>query len=315
LSDLDLTFFVESREEAARHGFVSRARFLEERVFTEGVLADLASAGAAVALAVRPEELGLASIARELGRRVPLDLWLNLPDEDGYFVSSASLPAAGREVSRLLEWMARESIAPRRVGLDLEPPLGLSDGIERRDAALVLRTLARTSRASCGTSPPTLQALVARINHVCGVDLYTLPLVGSLALSRFLLGLPDVPGSLPAGGPNRVVSMVYTSLLPVPRALRRLPLVEWLLAPGAVPAIGVVSSDADSPSRDGTRAPLLFGGSGLLSDEELARDLDLAVRLQRRRGDPRPAVHVFALNGPASLAKVLDAARRPRGRP
>jgi hypothetical protein len=294
-------YFVESREEAGRKGFQSRARYLEEVVFCEEVLAGVKASGAGVALASFAEEVGIASVVRRLGERgIEADLWLNLPYEQGYWQSKSNIAETEAAVDRLLDWIARERLPVRNIGLDLEVPIqavGLL--VQRRFPALAVELL-------CRKRPKDAQArfnrLVRRINHRHGMDLYKLPALGSSRLWKRLLGLLSIPEGFLQDPRNHVVSMLYSSVVPARWAAR---FVERHLREGEVPAIGILSASEEFPGVDlpgcapDSRPPFLEPAA-------LSRDIEQVRRIYELRRQPAE-MYVYALNGPGTLEQVQRA--------
>src|SRR5258708_19359165 len=95
--------FVESREEAKRRGYRSRAKFLEEHVFTDATLTGLKTAGMGISLAAFAEEEGISSIIEQLNSHgIPTDLWLNLPYDHADWQSKTNVSAPPTNLDPLL---------------------------------------------------------------------------------------------------------------------------------------------------------------------------------------------------------------------
>jgi len=286
-----ITYFVESRREAARRGYSSRHAFLADEVLTPALLERLAQTGSAVALAAHAHEPGVAPLLRRLDAHgVPADLWLNLALDDGYWLSLATLDAAEHTLEATLSWLHTERLPVRRLGLDLEPPHPVAAALTARRPALLASRLAGLR----GSLRPQAQfeRLLRTALAAYPVDLYTLPVAQDVAPLRALLGLPRLPTELPADGSLRVVRMLYSSLAPVGPAS----FVARQHRTGTVPALGIVSRDNVNPGIElpgpGGRA----GAAELLKPAELRRDLAQVVQAAC------PELFVFALNG----AEVLD---------
>lgn len=298
--------FVESRAEAKRKGYPSRASFLEQRVFTEATLNRLRACRAGIALAAFAEEEGLDDIVRELNRQgVATDLWLNLPFEHGYWQSKANVAAARREVFRLLNWIESARLRVRNIGIDVEPEMELAPHLINLDFLRIIPRLLRVARPK--NAQAQFELMIREINATHGVDIYKLPLIGSYSLSRRLFNLHSTPPFFHEDPRNRVVSMLYSSLAPFHSSS----FVERYIRSDETPAIGIISSDRHNP---GVELPSAKGRarSRLLSDELIARDVMQVKKIYRAR-KVSPSMYVFALNGPGTLEKLeYAAAAAPR---
>lgn len=281
-----VTYFVESREEALRRGYASRAAFLSAEVFDETTLSLLAATGGALAVAGRVAEAGLGDLLRRSAAQgVPCDLWLNLPREQGYWISLANLPATERAVAAALRWISREGLRVRRLGLDLEPPYPVAAALTARRPLRLARELLRARR----TRAPQrrFERLLQETLRHTGLDLYTLPVAQDHAPLRRLLGLPRLPTWATQHPAVRVVRMLYSSLAPLAPGR----FVTWQLRPNTVPALGIVSRDLHNPGITLPGPAGRLGAATLLTEAGLAHDLRQVVRAGGRE------VFVFALNG------------------
>jgi len=303
-----LSFFVESREEALRCGFRSRARFLEQRVFTAALLQRLARHGARLVIASEADEDGVdALVEAATASGVGVDLWLNLPRELGYWQSKRNVRQALRTAERLLSWIAQRNMRVGKLGVDVEPPIELCGAFANRRPVALLRELAAMHLR--GGRQADFNRLVMLLNSDHGVDIYKLPIWGDLWPARLIAGLFRAPPGFLADPRNRVVSMLYSSVFP---ALGR-GLLRRLLRPGEVPALGIISATEDDP---GVTLPFTPAGlaPSLLSGDALTRDVALALEGQAHRARP-PELYFFALNGPGALDKAEAALAAARCEP
>lgn len=264
------------------------------------MLAALSATGAAVSLAAFPAEPGLSEIVRELNRRgVPIDLWLNLPYELGYWQSKGNIEDALRESERLMDWIERDQLKVRNVGIDVEPTLQLTAlllDLRVRELVAEIRAMPRPRGAQ-----RLFERMIRGINATHGVDIYVHPLFGH-RLGRVIFNLYCIPEDFREDPRNQVVSMLYSSLVPVGRAR----FVERFIGSGEIPAVGVVSANRQNPGVD-LRGRLAARLPQLLIQDSLNMDVKQVRKIYRARRLP-PSMYVFALNGHGTLEQVTRAA-------
>lgn len=213
-----------------------------------------------------------AAVRTLTGAGVPVDAWLLLPAEEGYFATFENLAAVERRVDGFLRWATSHELRFDALGFDFEPDLRELETLFQRPTRALLGWARRSfDRPRHARARDGYRALLARVRSAgFAVEAYQFPLLvedraaGSDFFQRFAGAL-----DLPVG---REVLMAYTSLLgPFGPGL----LEGWARTAQAV-AVGSTGGGVDPLPK------LTFGA--------LSRDLRLAAA---RCAD----VRVFSLEG------------------
>lgn len=236
-------------------------------------LAHLVTLGARVTLGLRDLSVERAlAVQRLSGAGVPIDAWLLLPKERGYFATYDNAEFVEARVEEVLRWIDTHQLPIASLGFDFEPDLRELDGLfvspARTLGSWAMRSFDRVRRER---ALERYAALISRLQQRgLRVEAYQFPLLledraaGSRFFQRFTSAL-DVPV-------QREVVMAYTSLLgPLGPGL----LERWSQAAPAI-AVGSTGGGVDPLPK--------------LSWDEFARDLRLATRTCRD-------VSVFSLEG------------------
>lgn len=303
-----VTYFVESREEAARAGFPVRADFLLARVVTPEVVELLRQDAAAVAVACYPGEHRMEEVlARLISAGVAVDVWVTLDRAHGYWQCRSNVAQTEAGVCRIAAWLDRSRLPVRAVGFDLEPHRALVEAAFAHSPRRIARELMRVKRDS--DAQKRFDRLVRDLAERMAVHLYVLPLVPDVPGLGWVLGTLAVPPGFLSSERNRVVRMLYTSLAPFGRGS----FVARHLRQGLVPALGVVGAESADPGVS-LRPDGAGGRPHLLSPAELLRDVAAVVRWWRATASPAE-LHVFALNGPGVITAVRAAMGRALAAP
>jgi hypothetical protein len=213
-------------------------------------------AGLAVAITdLTPER---AEIVRQLNRDgIPLDAWIVLPKDQGYFINADNAPETAARISEFEKWTSDYGLHWAAIGLDIEPNFNLFNGSKWHVASLLLRRSFEAGRVR--RARQAYSDLIRQIqSQGYSVQTYQMPFIvheremHSTLMER-LFGVVDVRGNLEA-------VMLYTSFAPqLGSAL------IWKLGPHAQ-AITVGSTMPD---------PNIPGG-GALNWDGFSRDLIVA---------------------------------------
>jgi hypothetical protein len=236
-------------------------------------LGHLRALGARVTMGLRDLSAERAeSVQRFTGAGVPVDGWLLLPKEQGYFATYDNVEAVEARVEAALRWVEKYGLEVRSLGFDFEPDLRELEGLFVRPARALGAWGARSfDRVRRERALERYRALVTSLQaRGWNVEAYQFPLLledraaGSSFFQRFTSALDLSPG--------REVVMAYTSLLgPLGPGL----LERWSREAKAI-AVGSTGGGVDPLPK--------------LSFEQFARDLRLAARACRD-------VSVFSLEG------------------
>lgn len=295
------TFFVESREESAATQADSRGKFLLDRLGGGDVVTALEKIRGRVAVAMSLREIAtdeaLINFLQEFSIcGIPIDIWPNLEDKDGYWIHRGNTRKAYEEILEMIDRLTKKKVDFQNIGLDFEFPIEiLKDGLQVRE---YFRQ--KPWQFSEDDGRVYIADLIARIlrDTPYGVHSYEVPILGDEGtktgrVARKLLGMlapPQRPNPVTAA-PERFkrVGLVYTSVKP--------PLIggppeqfvkNYSASFSRVPALGIVSATAANPGRSigFTSKP-----PRLLKQEEFARDVKVALQVSPRE------FYVFALNG------------------
>lgn len=295
----EVTFFVESREEAASAD--SRGQFLLDRLGGGDVITALTEIRGRVAVALNLHEIetddALINFLREFSIcGIPIDIWPNLEDRDGYWIHRGNVRKACAEIPEIIDRLAKKNVDFENVGLDFEFPIEILKG------GFQLREYLRQKpwRFSEDDSRVYIADLIARIlrDTPYGVRSYEVPILGdegtnAARVARKFLGMvqpPEQPHSVTLMvAPERFkrVGLVYTSVKPrfiggPPEEFVR----NYSASFSRVPALGIVSATGENPGRSISSKPPRF-----LNEAELQRDVRAALKVSPRE------FYVFALNG------------------
>ncbi len=176
--------------------------------------ARLRALGATVTVGLKDlSEVRAAAVRRLSDEGVPVDAWLLLPRDEGYFATFDNLAAVERRVDEVLRWRERHRLPLGALGFDFEPDLRELDALFASPAR-TLASWARRSRQHARRDAALARygALRERVRAAgLRVESYQFPLlledraVGSTFFQRFA-GALDV-------GVEREVLMAYSSLL------------------------------------------------------------------------------------------------------
>lgn len=294
-----VTAFVESREQATRaieRGEArSRGEYLQQHIGSDDVTDALRHMRGRVAVALNQAEIAndpaLVDLLRNFNaKEIPVDLWANLEDKDGYWIHAENVPAARAAILEMLNSLERSNVEIATVGLDLEFPATI---LVPKFNIREWRRLAPW-RFSQGQATEQLHSFIEEIldGSAYGVDAYEIPILSDHDWMRRVLGIPKAPTAVDSPGYKRV-GMVYTSVKPPIMSAERF-IEKYSTGKGRVPAIGIVSSSAENPGRD-------INFSNLLDDKQLYRDVRKALSVSPEE------FYVFALNGLQMIERVREA--------
>jgi hypothetical protein len=296
--DPKVTCFVESREEAelsVNKGEVkSRGEYLLNRIGQDPVTDLLADVNGRISIALNEQEIGndaaLMELLREFNLKgIPLDIWVNLSDEDGYWIHAGNICETGRTTWAMLESLERLNVKADGVGLDLEFPGQMM--IPKWNFEEYKRIAPwRFSQKKATESVQRMSE--GLLGQGYGVKTYEIPILGDNRAVRKGMGIPKAPI---IDNPNyERVGMVYTSVKP-PLICDETFINRWSQVKGRTPALGIVTAD-----------PALNPGRGqnftqFLDNERLKRNIKTALE-----ANPE-GFHIFALNGLPMIQRVKDA--------
>lgn len=297
-TSLSVTTFIESREQAAVAASKGEARsrgdYLQEHIGSDKVIGTLQAINGRVAVALNQREIlqdgALMDLLRHFHiKKIPVDLWANLEDRDGYWIHVGNVSAARAAILEMLNGLEKANVSIERIGLDLEFPATImvprfNIGEWRRIAPW---------RFSQEKATEALHSFIDEVlgQSSYGVDAYEIPILSDYAWMRKLLGIPKAPAV--ESSRYRRVGMVYTSVKP--------PIIpadgfieKYSKGKGRIPALGIVSSSRENPGRD-------MNFKKLLNDKNLRRDVEKALFISPDE------IYVFALNGLRMIERVRDA--------
>lgn len=309
ISAPEVTFFVESREEAEVAGrenrkIRSRGQFLLDRLGGGDVVTALQEIRGRLSIAMNSREISddyaLVDFLREMSvLEVEVDIWPTLSDEDGYWIHAGNSQKAHKTVFEIIEALERKQVDFKNVGLDLEFPIGLMQGDSMANTLRKLMKI-RPWRFSQTDATTYIEDLIWQIlddsNH--GVHTYEVPILSDNDRLRRFLGIPKAPTITQPRNDSRHkrVALTYTSATPKLAARDPSKFVkEYSASRGRIPALGIVSASRINPGRD------LGGKVRFLSDEELQRDVRAALEVSPTE------LFVFALNGKSVIDRTRAA--------
>jgi hypothetical protein len=188
---------------------------LEDLFARDGVIDFFAETGSAVSLGIIELSDQRAGVVRRLNAAgVPVNAWLLLPKEQGYWFNQDNAPQAVERYASFREWTARHNLVWARIGLDIEPDIRLLQRIAKErwaGAPALLATMFRAGRLK--KAMLAYDSLIRRI-HADGyeIEAYHIPyliderMAKSTLLQR-LTGLVDLPQV------DHDVFMLYSSYL------------------------------------------------------------------------------------------------------
>lgn len=305
ISTPEVTFFVESREEAEsaqreNKKIRSRGQFLMDRLGGGDVVTALEEVRGRLSIVMSRQDIGnddvLVDFLREMNiLGIGIDIWPTLPDDDGYWIHAGNIGKARAEVFAIIETLERKKIDFKNVGLDLEFPIGLMQGGSTAETLRRLMKI-RPWRFSQTDAAADMENLVRQIleNSNYDVHTYEVPILSDNDRLRRFLGIPKAPAVAQYPDRDRVyhegrhkrIALTYTSA--TPKFAMRDPakfVKEYSAGRGRIPALGIMSASEINPGRD------LGGKVRFLSDEELQRDVRAALEISPTE------LFIFALNG------------------
>ena len=249
-----------------------------QRLFTPGLISDLRTLGAGVALSTEDLSPERAEIVRRLNASgIPMTAWLVLPKNQGYYVNASNEPETATRFVEFDQWTKQNHLRWDAIGLDIEPILtdfGALTGHKMRLASLLFR------RASAsGSVTRAKHAYTGLIGQMQSrgyyVETYQLQFIADerkahTTLLEKIFGIVDVRG-------NDEVLMLYTTFSHGSGAG-----LIWAYGPDAQTiAVGSTASSGNSAT-DAKYPPLNW--------EEFSRDLIVARHFS-------PVVGVYSLEG------------------
>lgn len=298
-----VTFFIESREESCK--FHSRGEFLMHHLCKPEVFQILRDIQGRVSVAINKNEAtcdsALTALLRELNiQGISVDIWPNMPDQDGYWTHAGNAEKASKNVLQITNGLERQNVEFDNIGLDLEFPIGLMQG--GFNLCEYLRTKPwQFPRAKVKNELIKLVTeILAETNY--GIHCYELPILGDNKFTKKSLGIPDPLADFNTFNGERFkrVGLVYTSVKP--------PLIggnpeqfikKYSKGKKRVPAIGIVTGTKENPGR-----ALGKGKPRFSNDEEFERDIKAALEVSPEE------FFVFALNALSVLQRTRDAIQK-----
>lgn len=205
----------------------------------------------------------------------PVTLWITIPDWWGYWTNRTSVPYTLTQAGAVLHWADANNIPVDRLGIDLEIPLYVMQGLQRGNPFPMIRSWLDNRWIDRRAAQEMLETGV----HGFGVPVewYTFPYPMNKVLGG---GLNPVEG-------GRQITMMYSSATPK----WMLPWFMSLHKPNQIPAFGIMGSiKGATPGRMiGKTLPKH------LSPEDLANDL--------RALKPTQEAYLFALDTADTLQK------------
>lgn len=178
------------------------------------MLADLKSLDARISLGLPDLSPQRAAVVRRLNDAgIPLDAWLLLPREAGYWLNLRNAPQAFQKYFEFLDWTRENNLLWDAVGLDIEPDLREMKNLFHWNWNLLPRYLRRLfARVEWKRGLAAYNQLVAQI-HQDGyrVETYQFPLIqderkAASSMLQRVLGLVNLQS-------DREVWMLYTSYI------------------------------------------------------------------------------------------------------
>ncbi|MGA2072738.1 MAG: hypothetical protein ABSH52_04475 [Terriglobia bacterium] len=240
------------------------------------IIADLQDLHAGVALGLGDLSNGRAGVVRRLNAAgIPVDAWLDLPMEQGYYINASNEPQARARFAAFQKWTATNSLHWAAIGLDIEPNIQEFAALRNNKLPLFATLLGRYF--DVGRVPRMREAYATLIRQMQSqgylVETCQFPFIvderdAHTTLLERLAGLVDVRG-------NREALMIYTSFNHAMDSA-----MVWAYGPRA--QIIVVGITKSNPPTDARFPPLDW--------EEFSRDLRVAAHFS-------PTVGVFSLEG------------------
>ena len=197
-----LTFFCELESESLKDFFTSQ------------LIDELKGLSASVSLSLQDLTRQRAEAVRRLNQAgIPVNAWLLLPKEEGYWLNLRNADQAVRHYTEFKKWAAQNNLEWARVGLDIEPDIREMNELSRKNWRLLPRYLGRLfARREWKRGLASYRKLVEQIrSDGYRVDTYQFPLIsderkaGSTALQR-VFGLVNLPA-------DREIWMLYSSFV------------------------------------------------------------------------------------------------------
>lgn len=185
-----------------------------KQLVDDQLIKDLKSLGAKISLGLRDLSSERAEVVSRLNQAgIPVDAWLLLPEEEGYWFNLRNYPQAFSRYFEFKKWTAENRLQWAAVGLDIEPDIhDLTDFTRRNWRSLPQYILRLFARMEWRRGMAAYRNLVSQI-HEDGyrVETYQMPLIEderkahSSVLQR-VMGLVNLPA-------DREVWMLYTSFV------------------------------------------------------------------------------------------------------
>lgn len=221
-----------------------------------------------------PKRLDVIKSLNDAG--IPVNAWMLLSKEQGYWLNLDNAPAALVRYTQFLAWTYQNEIRWEAIGLDIEPDIHLLKNILSRPLAAaprILWNLLSTSRLASANSYHALAAQIRKDGFE--VETYQLPFIidERLAHSTVLqraLGLVDLPA-------DREILMLYSSF-------------TRIIGPGLLWSYAYQSGCVGVGSTGGGVDLTNLSSIPPLTWEELQQDMLLAYQVSNR-------IFVFSLEG------------------
>ena len=184
-----------------------------QALFADGsVIADLQALHAGVALALGDFSPERAAVVRRLNDAgIPVDAWMALPKDQGYYLNAGNEPEAAARFADFQKWSAQNGLKWAAIGLDIEPNIQEFAAMRDHKLRLVGRLIARYFEPGRVRRARAQYAILIREMQAAGyvVETYQFPFIEDERLAHTtllerLFGIVDVRG-------NREVLMLYTS--------------------------------------------------------------------------------------------------------
>jgi len=240
------------------------------------VIPDLKDLHAGVALALGDFSDGRARVVHRLSQAgIPVDAWMALPMEQGYYLNASNEPQAEARFAEFQKWTAANGLRWAAIGLDIEPSIQEFSALRNSKLHLAATLLGRYFEVErVRRAREAYAGLIRQMqSHGYLVETYQFFFIvderdAHTTLLERLLGLVDVRG-------NREALMLYTSFNHAMDAA-----MVWKYGPRA--QVIVVGSTKSNPPTDARFPPLDW--------EEFSRDLRVAAHFS-------PTVGVYSLEG------------------
>lgn len=170
----------------------------------EAVIPALVSQGHGIALAMRELDDATAEVIRQLNaHRVPVVAWLTLPPGEGFWLNLQNYPQAIERYRAVAAWARAAGVHFHAIGLDVEPPSGELDRLQRWGARDLARRLwLARENVLFAAARSAYTELIAEIHHDgYEVHTYQLPILADdrragTTLAQRALDIVDLPADV-----------------------------------------------------------------------------------------------------------------------